>query len=45
MKIVLAYSGEKYKFIAINPVHKTVRNYLYFDWHVGTKKVGSPEEY
>jgi prepilin-type N-terminal cleavage/methylation domain-containing protein len=29
----------KYPYMAINPVHKTVRNYLYFDMHVGTKKV------
>jgi prepilin-type N-terminal cleavage/methylation domain-containing protein len=31
---------DKYGFVAMNPVHKTVRNYLYFDLHVGTQKVG-----
>jgi prepilin-type N-terminal cleavage/methylation domain-containing protein len=32
---------DKYGFVAMNPVHKTVRNYLYFDLHVGTQKVGN----
>ena len=39
------FGTDKYSFIAINPVHKTVRNYLYFDLHVGTKPVGGPETY
>jgi prepilin-type N-terminal cleavage/methylation domain-containing protein len=39
------FGNDKYSFIAINPVHKTVRNYLYFDLHVGTKSVGSPDTY
>jgi len=39
------FGTDKYAFMAINPVHKTVRNYLYFDLHVGTKPVGGPETY
>jgi len=39
------FGADKYSFMAINPVHKTVRNYLYFDLHVGAKKVGGPDEY
>jgi prepilin-type N-terminal cleavage/methylation domain-containing protein len=35
----------KYQFMAMNPSHKTVRNYLCFDTHVGSKKVGGPEDY
>ena len=35
----------KYQFMAMNPLHKTVRNYLYFDMHVGSKKAGDPEDY
>ena len=31
--------NEKQPFVALTPVHKTVRNYLYFDFHVGSKKV------
>jgi prepilin-type N-terminal cleavage/methylation domain-containing protein len=36
---------DKYGFVAMNPVHKTVRNYLYFDLHVGTQRVGDPGTY
>jgi prepilin-type N-terminal cleavage/methylation domain-containing protein len=39
------FGTEKYSFMAINPVHKTVRNYLYFDLHVGTQRVGDPGTY
>jgi prepilin-type N-terminal cleavage/methylation domain-containing protein len=36
------YGNEKYAFMAMNPVHKTVRNFLYFDLHVGIQKVDEP---
>ena len=36
---------DKYAFVAMNPVHKTVRNYLYFDLHVGAQRVGDPGTY
>ena len=39
------FGADKYSFMAINPAHKTVRNYLYFDMHVGPTKVGGPDEY
>jgi prepilin-type N-terminal cleavage/methylation domain-containing protein len=39
------FGTDKYSYIAINPVHKTVRNYLYFDLHVGTQPVGDPGTY
>jgi prepilin-type N-terminal cleavage/methylation domain-containing protein len=39
------FGTDKYAFMAINPVHKTVRNYLYFDLHVGTKPAGGQETY
>ena len=39
------FGADKYGYIAINPVHKTVRNYLYFDLHVGAQPVGGPETY
>jgi prepilin-type N-terminal cleavage/methylation domain-containing protein len=39
------FGTDKYSFMAINPVHKTVRNYLYFDLHVGTQLVGDPGTY
>jgi prepilin-type N-terminal cleavage/methylation domain-containing protein len=39
------FGTDKYAFIAMNPVHKTVRNYLYFDLHVGTQKVGESGTY
>jgi len=41
----ISFGTEKYGFMAMNPVHKTIRNYLYFDLHVGVKKVGDPEDY
>jgi len=31
---------DKYTFVAMNPAHKTVRNYLYFDLHADAQKVG-----
>jgi len=39
------FGPDKYAFIAIQPVHKTVRNYLYFDLHVGTQPAGGPDTY
>ncbi|HTR40002.1 MAG TPA: prepilin-type N-terminal cleavage/methylation domain-containing protein [Pseudomonadales bacterium] len=30
---------DKYPFVPMTPVHKTVRNFLYFDMHASTKKV------
>jgi prepilin-type N-terminal cleavage/methylation domain-containing protein len=36
---------DKYPFMAINPPHKTVRNFLYFDMHVGFKKVTGDDDY
>ncbi len=35
----------KYQYMAMNPSHKTVRNYLYFDMHVGSKVAGSQEDF
>jgi prepilin-type N-terminal cleavage/methylation domain-containing protein len=40
-----SFLGTKYAFVPMNPVHKTVRNYLYFDLHVGTQKVGKIGDY
>ena len=38
--------ANKTPYMAITAPHKTVRSYLYFDMHVGTKKVtGDPEDY
>jgi prepilin-type N-terminal cleavage/methylation domain-containing protein len=31
--------ADKYPYMAINPSHKTIRNFLYFDLHVGSRKV------
>jgi len=31
--------------VAIQPVHGNVRNFLYFDWHVGAKKVTGYQDY
>lgn len=39
------FGPDKYAYMAINPVHGTVRNYLYFDMHVASQKVGGPDEY
>ena len=39
------FGQNKYSFMAMNPSHKTVRNYLYFDMHVGSKPVGNPEDF
>lgn len=38
-------SFNKSDFVAINPVHGKVRNFLYFDFHVGTKPVATPNDY
>jgi prepilin-type N-terminal cleavage/methylation domain-containing protein len=35
----------KYPYMAIKPVHKTVRNFLYFDTHVGIKKVTGTNDF
>jgi prepilin-type N-terminal cleavage/methylation domain-containing protein len=37
--------GDKQNWIAIHPVHQTVRNYLYFDMHAGSKKAVDPESF
>jgi prepilin-type N-terminal cleavage/methylation domain-containing protein/prepilin-type processing-associated H-X9-DG protein len=37
--------NDKQPFVALQPVHKTMRNYLYFDFHVGSKKVAGFENY
>jgi hypothetical protein len=39
------FGTDKYAYMAINPVHGTARNYLYFDMHVASQKVGGPDEY
>ena len=39
------FGSGKYEFMAMNPSHKTSRNYLYFDMHVGSKPVGGPEDF
>ena len=39
------FGQNKYQFMAMNPAHQTVRNYLYFDMHVGSKAVGNPEDF
>jgi prepilin-type N-terminal cleavage/methylation domain-containing protein len=44
--IPTSLGDDKYPFMAINPPHKTVRNFLYFDMHVGLKKVtGDGDDY
>ena len=40
-----SFGLNKYQFMAMNPSHKTVRNYLYLDMHAACKKVGDPEDY
>jgi prepilin-type N-terminal cleavage/methylation domain-containing protein len=41
-----SFGTAKYQYIAMRATHKTVRNYLYFDMHVGSKKVtDNPEDY
>ncbi|HEY1717986.1 MAG TPA: prepilin-type N-terminal cleavage/methylation domain-containing protein [Verrucomicrobiae bacterium] len=35
----VSLGADKYPNTPINPVHKTVRNFLYFDMHAGSKKV------
>jgi len=37
--------NEKVPFTAPKPVHKTVRNYLFFDFHVDSKKAGDWETF
>ena len=32
-------------YTAITPVHGKLRNYLFFDFHAGTKPVGTPDDY
>lgn len=36
---------DKYPFVPMEPVHRTVRNFLYFDMHAGTKKVTGEDDY
>jgi len=44
-EIPTGFGANKYQYMAIKPPHKTIRNYLYFDMHVGNKKVGDGEDY
>ena len=37
--------GSPLSYVAIKPVHFKVRNYLYFDIHVGSKKISGPANY
>jgi prepilin-type N-terminal cleavage/methylation domain-containing protein len=37
--------GDKQDWIATQPVHRTVRNYLYFDMHAASKKVVDAESF
>jgi len=37
--------NEKYEFTAPKPVHRTTRNYLFFDFHVESKKVGDSDTF
>jgi hypothetical protein len=37
------FGMNKYPFMAMKPSHKMLRNYLYFDLHTGSKKVGDPK--
>ncbi len=39
------FGMNKYPTLAMKPSHKTLRNYLYFDLHVGSKKVGDPKAF
>jgi prepilin-type N-terminal cleavage/methylation domain-containing protein len=43
--IPTSLGDNKYPFMAINPPHKTVRNFLYFDMHVGSKRVTGDDDY
>ena len=37
--------AEKTPYVALTPVHRSARNYLFFDLHVGAKKAGSWETF
>jgi prepilin-type N-terminal cleavage/methylation domain-containing protein len=37
--------SDKFGYVAMSPVHKTVRNYLYFDLHVAAQPIGEPGNY
>lgn len=41
---LLATGGDKYD-LAISPVHKTIRNFVYFDGHAGNRKVTAAGTY
>lgn len=41
----LGLGDDKYQYTPMDPVHKTVRNFLYFDMHTGTKKVTGDADY
>lgn len=41
----LGLGDDKYQYTPIDPVHKTVRNFLYFDMHAGSKKVTGDADY
>jgi hypothetical protein len=36
---------DKYQYVPMGPVHKTVRNFLYFDMHADIKKVTGDSDY
>lgn len=39
------FGVDKWQYVPIRAVHKTVRNFLYFDFHVAAKKIVDPEDY
>jgi prepilin-type N-terminal cleavage/methylation domain-containing protein len=41
----ISLGDDKYPYVPMQPVHKTVRNFLYFDMHAGTKKVTGDDDY
>jgi prepilin-type N-terminal cleavage/methylation domain-containing protein len=43
--IPITLGDDKYPYVPITPVHKTVRNFLYFDMHVGIKKLTGDDDY
>ncbi len=41
----IGLGDDKYPYVPMQPVHKTVRNFLYFDMHAGVKKVTGDADY
>jgi prepilin-type N-terminal cleavage/methylation domain-containing protein/prepilin-type processing-associated H-X9-DG protein len=39
-QLTVPYAGTDWPWLPPKPVHGNLRNYLYFDWHVATKKPG-----